>query len=71
MTIPAYLKMFQELAVLQWLETAIKSFPQPGPETMLGQWMRETTRLGAVHCGRYTDRCQAVTGESGEWNSRK
>lgn len=41
-TIPAYLQMFEALAVHQWLETTIREFPLPGPETTLA----ELARLG-------------------------
>ena len=45
-TIPAYLQMFEDLAVHQWLETTIREFPIPGPETTLAELTRLAEPLG-------------------------
>ena len=37
MTIHAYLQLFTELSIHRWLDSTIKSFPVPGPETTLGE----------------------------------
>jgi ubiquitin len=37
MTVQAYLQLFDELSIHGWLDSPIKSFPAPGPDTTLGQ----------------------------------
>ena len=55
-TIPAYLQMFEDLAVHQWLESTIREFPIPGPETTLGEMARNAEPLNqAITAIQYTE----------------
>ena len=45
-TIPAYLQMFEDMAVHQWLESTVREFPVPGADTTLGELSRLGEPLG-------------------------
>ena len=46
MSVEAYLQLFDELSIHGWLDSTVKCFPVPGPETTLGEFgqLREPLR---------------------------